>query len=126
MHTKLSRHVYKDKQRSSYERLNVPARREELLLTSSVFFFHDKLDYRHSRFEWKSEDFFRSTNWKPFEIDKTVIVFPANLFQLKKKNLPENTPQKKKIEIKRTEETETWPLDDMKIIFIYGLYTFNW
>lgn len=96
MHTKLSRHVYKDKQRS-YERLNVPARREELLLTSSVFFFHDKLDYRHSRFEWKSEDFFRSTNWKPFEIDKTVIVFPANLFQLKKKkNLPENTPQKKK------------------------------
>lgn len=96
MHTKLSRHVYKDKQRS-YERLNVPARREELLLTSSVFFFHDKLDYRHSRFEWKSEDFFCSTNWKPFEIDKTVIVFPANLFQLKKKkNLPENTPQKKK------------------------------
>lgn len=62
---------------------------------------------------------------QPFEIDKTVIVFPANLFQLKKKkNLPE-TRRKKKKEKKRTEGNETWPLYDMKIIFIYGLDTFN-
>lgn len=34
---------------------------------------------------------------QPFEIDKTVIVFPANLFQLKKKkNLPETRRKKKK------------------------------
>ena len=36
---------------------------------------------------------------QPFEIDKTVIVFPANLFQLKKKKKKKstrNTPQKKK------------------------------
>lgn len=33
---------------------------------------------------------------QPFEIDKTVIVFPANLFQLKKKkNLPETRRKKK-------------------------------